>query len=208
MTDAQKFGFYLPVWNRLKAARFKFSGFRLAEVIDGLETEIRGSDQRAGWPEPAGPLGLQVITFARQLSNSESRKVTAEDLRHACTIVATAGSSSGPKESSKRLNNTEVNRVVTLFRLLIDPDDLRAVTDWLHPEDAQKKGLIDFIRKLAPEGLLRTIYSNAYGTMHWEDGNRQQLVWLLKQVKGRQKEFHAPLRAGVARERDLEMEPF
>lgn len=239
MTDGQKFGFYLPVWRRVVDARewfrssspkSKVQGPKLSEVLQRQEEEFRS------WPEPAGPMALQVLTVARQTALARAGapaatregacapQVTAEDLRRACTFVATAdlasrsasratASRATATASSKHLNNTQVNHLVTLLKLLIEPDDLKAVTDWLHPENAQRNGLVDYIAKLAPEGLLRTIYRNAYDSSEWREGNKQRLVWLLKQVKGRTKEFRKPLTPTLspsdgAREMDLEAEPF
>jgi hypothetical protein len=107
------------------------------------------------------------------------------------------------------LNNKQVNHLVTLFRLLIDPDDLKAVNEWLHPENAEKAGLIKFIERQAPEGLLITIYRNAYDSRSWREGSMQQLRWLLKQVKGRQKSWHTePVRPTEPVMAGSENEPF
>lgn len=167
----------------------------------------RVSEYRPAWPEPAQAEMLKVLTFAKQLSLQEYRAVTAEDLRHACTWVALEGKTT----SSKHLNNKEVNRVVTLFRLLEDPDDLDAVMDWLHPENAERRSMVAFLRKCAPEATLVAIFRNCYGTIFWEDGDYQQLRWLAKQVKDRRHGWNGQLRGGelrVERKRDPELEPF
>jgi hypothetical protein len=197
MTDGQKFGFYLPVWRRVQEAR----GWARKPL--NLEEE-----KFRMWPDPAGPLALKVLLFGKQTAATEGRSVAAEDLRRACTLVATAaldarspGSHQAATISSKHLNNKQVNHLVTLLRLLIDPDDLKAVNEWLHPENAEKAGLIKFIERQAPEGLLITIYRNAYDSRSWREGSMQQLRWLLKQVKGRQKSWHTePVMAGSENE--------
>jgi hypothetical protein len=79
MTDGQKFGFYLPVWRRVQEAR----GWARKPL--NLEEE-----KFRLWPDPAGPLALKVLLFAKQTALQESREVAAEDLRRACTLVATA----------------------------------------------------------------------------------------------------------------------
>jgi hypothetical protein len=79
MTDGQKFGFYLPVWRRVQEAR----GWARKPL--NLEEE-----KFRMWPDPAGPLALKVLLFAKQTALQESREVAAEDLRRACTLVATA----------------------------------------------------------------------------------------------------------------------
>lgn len=203
MTDAQKFGFYLPVWNRCALANsWKMLGrpSRLVADLDAQEERFRAT------PGPGGECGLKVLTFARQIALQEHRGVIAEDLRRACTLAATG------KLSSKHLNNTEVNKLVALLRLLINPDHLKSVDELEHPEIAAKRGLIVSIKRWAPEGLLGHIFSNAYGTKHWEDGTRQQLVWLLKQVKGRQQKRRTSnaehSTSSVEREPELAGDPF
>jgi hypothetical protein len=180
MTDSQKYGFYLPVWRRVQAAR----GWA-RKPLDLDEEKFRM------WPDPAGPLALKVLLFAKQTALQEDRNVAAEDLRRACTLVATSALDiKAATISSKHLDNKQVNHLVTLFRLLIDPDDLKAVTDWMHPESVQLRGLVETLRKMAPEGTLRAIFHNVYHTKNWEDGNRQQLIWMIRELKGRQKTWH------------------
>jgi hypothetical protein len=81
-----------------------------------------------------------------------------------------------------------------LFRLLHEPTDLDAVMAWLNPSESDRKSLVSFIRKQAPDAVLTAIGKNAFGTILWEDMDAQQLKWLLKQVKGRQQKFHEPVR--------------
>lgn len=239
MTDNQKFGFYLPVWNRLKDKMEWYRPMRrtgnnpritridanskqnvptLGEVLARQEVEFRG------WPEPAGPAALQVLTIARQTAMQRAGapvltregacapQVTAEDLRRACTFVATVdlgqkGYNSTATNSTKHLNNIQVNHLDTLLKLLMDHDNLKWVTWWLHPEMREKEGLIDRISRMAPEGTLRAIFAECYGTKEWRDGDKQRLVWLLKQVKGRTKKFREPVDRGIHGTREMELEP-
>ena len=77
---------------------------------------------------------LKVLTTAEVLAHGHHRSVTADDLRRGCNVVATGKISSGD------LDNKQTNRVVALFKLLTDPDDLDAVMNWLHPENARSAG--------------------------------------------------------------------
>jgi hypothetical protein len=173
MTEAQAKRFYFPAWRRC------------AEANDWVMVcgRLRGSPETTMnfWPEPARTAGAEVLKYAEQLAAQEHRAVTATDLRHGCNMAATGGR----RQSSYDMDNRETNRVVVLFRLLQDPEDLDAVMEWLHPEIADKRSLVQFIKKQAPEAALVAISKNAWGTIFWEDAEVSRLRWLLKQVKGR-----------------------
>ena len=180
MTEAQQKRFYFPAWRKC------------AEANDWGEERrrlVRGAAESAAeirtWPEPAREAGLQVLEYAEQLARQEHRAVTAADLRHGCNLVATKGRRSGSEEMS----NSETNRVVCLFRLLSDPDNLDFVMAWLNPEESDRKSLAAFIRKQAPEATLTAIARNAYGTVFWEDLEASKLRWILGQVKGRRQTY-------------------
>ena len=178
MTEAQKKRFYFPAWGRCaEAMDWRMEKGRLIVTLAGQRTEI------SGWPGPAREAGLSVLDYAAAAAAEGRRRVTAEDLRHGCNLVATGGRES----SSERLTNKEVNRVAVLFRLLREPEDLDAVIEWLHPENADKRSLLSYLRKLAGEDVLVAIARNAFGTSLIEGLEEQQLRWMLKQVKGRPK---------------------
>ena len=61
------------------------------------------------------------------------------------------------KIKSGELDNKQTNRVVALFKLLTDPDDLDAVMNWLHPENAERGSFVAFLKKRAHEGTLIAI---------------------------------------------------
>jgi hypothetical protein len=148
---------------------------RLLVSIKGQRAEIEG------WPAPAREAGLSVLDYAEQSAAEGRRRVTATDLRHGCNRVATAGRT----ESSGKMSNQEVNRVAVLFKLLRDPDNLDAVMEWLHPENADRRSLLSFMRKVASEPALVAIARNAFGTVLLEELEEEQLRWILKNVKGR-----------------------
>ena len=176
MTDKQRKLFYFPAWSRCADAL----DWRMerARLLADLAMQRRRFE---GWPEPARSAGLSVLDYAEQIAAEERRRVVAEDLRHGCNLVATAGQT----DSSNALSNRQVNRVVILFRLLRDGDDLDAVVEWLHPDQLDRRSLVSFIKKQAPEAVLITIAGNAFATIYWEDLDTPKLKWMLKQVKGR-----------------------
>lgn len=187
MTARQLKCFYFPAWRACASANdWVMVRGRLLCDLAALRKHVTEK-----WEEAGRDAMLMVLATAEQLGRQEHRAVTAEDLRHACNLAATAGR----RNSSGDLNNHDVNRVVVLFRLLKEPEDLDAVMEWLHPAIADKRSLVSFIKKQAPEAALSAIASNAYGTIFWEDLEEQKLRWLLKQVKGRKKAFRAPVAA-------------
>lgn len=137
-------------------------------------------DEYATWPDPARELYLKVLASAEQLALAGHRGVNADDLRRGCNYVAAGKLSSGD------LDNKQTNRVVSLFKLLSDPEDLEAVMNWLHPENAERGSFVAFLRKKANEAALIAISSNAFGTRHWEDLPIEKLRWIAKTVKERQ----------------------
>lgn len=66
-----------------------------------------------------------VWACAAALAKKENRSVTAEDLRHGCYAYAL-----GAPKSSNDFTNSDLDRVFIIFRLLVNPDDLKAVADW------------------------------------------------------------------------------
>lgn len=181
MTEKQQKKFYFPAWRRCAEVNdWVMAGSRLQADL------VAQRRQFEGWPEPARSAALKLLDYAEALAQQEHRGVTATDLRHGCNLVVTQGR----EHHSEPLTNQETNRVVVLFQLLQDPDNLDAVMEWENPDLADKRSLVSYIRKCAPEGTLVAIWRNAYGNIFWEDGDLQQLRWLLKQVKGRRERFH------------------
>lgn len=193
MTERQQKNFYFPAWRRCAVARDWV--MEKKRLVADLVAQRREALAHMELPEyrrsPAAEALLQVLDYAEQLAAQEHRRVTDADLRHGCNLVATGGKNSG----SSDLNNHEVNRVVVLFRLLQEPEDLDAVMEWLHPDQADKRSLVSFLKKLAPDATLVAIARNAFrneatANGFWEDLDLQQLRWLLKQVKGRQSNWN------------------
>ncbi len=152
MTEAQQRRYYFPNWNSAFNANWRREKCRVLK----LEGRIEGDWVR------------KVEALAQQIALQHHRAPTADDLRHACHALAL-----GRDKSSADLDNREVDRVVTLFRLLADPDDLDAVTNWDYPEIAARKRLVYAINSAAPHAYIDTIcrgkFSQIYEPPFWED---------------------------------------
>lgn len=175
MTPKQEKLFYFPAWHRCAKAR----GWtmRKGRLIVDLDAQRKESER---WPETVEALLHQVVENAQYLARQDHRAPTADDLRHACNMVATA------TKSSARLTNKQVNRVVCLFRILTDPEDLDAMNDWLYPDHAERRSMIAFLRRKAPDYVIREIAGNLPGgTIYWQDLDMQRLRWIAGQLKNR-----------------------
>jgi arylamine N-acetyltransferase len=115
----------------------------------------------------------RVWTFAEQLALREHRAVTADDLRHACYLAAFGRVAS--MRAADPMTNGEFNRLLALWAVLIDPDNLAAQVDWMHPEEAARRGLVASILRSAPgEAYVIAISKRKFGTAAWRDlGDRQ-----------------------------------
>lgn len=136
MNDATRCRFYFPAWNKAVKA-MSASGYH-------------------GPPEAEA-----VNRIADELSVKAHRQTTADDLRYACHIVAI-----GKDKSSKELNAAETDRVVCLFQMLADPDDLRARMEWENPEEAMRRRVL-WSLKHWPDAYLGQISKSRWGTYQW-----------------------------------------
>lgn len=172
MTKGQRLGFYFPTWN--KVCR-----------VHGWKSRLRGQEllatRRDSWGSPeVDALYRKVWFIALGLADREDRDVTITDLRHACSQMVNPS-----LVHSADLNNTETNRVVALFDLLADPDDLNAMTKWLYPENAAKAGLIVSIKRKAPLAYYTAIAKDKFGEGAIDDLDEKQLRQLLATVTAR-----------------------
>jgi hypothetical protein len=171
MTEAQKFKFYFPAWNRCVRANGWFTRDGAA-VVD----EARLNEE-----------GRKVLAIARQrsLATRHSPLATLDDLRHAAHIVAL-----GHDKSSEHLTNAEVDRVVCLFNLLANPNNLSAITQWGAYQRGENPGALKrqnyFIHSRAPDAVLRKLtYDLTSGRTRdpeaLDDNERANLARLLAQ---------------------------
>lgn len=136
---------------------------------------------------------------AERLARQESRGVAADDLRHACYLVATSQvpgwpASARPVDSMADLGNRTFSRVLVLWKLLIDAEDLAALIKWENPADAERETLIKSIERRAPDAVIRAISANAWGTRAWETiDDLGRLRWLLKTLAEKQTRHQQPV---------------
>jgi hypothetical protein len=93
-------------------------------------------------------------------------------------------------KSSKDLTNRELDRVVCLFRLLTEPDDIAAMVEWNNPDMGERKRLLYAIEHAAPEAYVAAIASDRFGTELWQDLAVPELRQLAVTLKGRQRRWN------------------
>lgn len=169
MTPAQRLRLYFPRWH----AGYKTNWHR----VDG--SLVRKDGRRSDILD-------RVEDLASELARQHGRQVTADDLRHGCHVLAT-----GRDCSSDNLGNEQLDRVLVVFRLLADPDDLSARIAMDHPEKDARRRLEWAVRNCGlPEAYVRAVCSSKFGTKDWcglEDAPLRQLMITLKsRVKVRQ----------------------
>lgn len=152
MTDAQKFRFYFPAWQAVVRAY----GWR----------KSKGRLVTADTAPSAGEELTRVQVLATQRALQAGRSLTVEDLRHGAHIVAL-----GRDKSSADLTNADLDRVVTLFAVLADPDNLAARLKWdayLRGEDPGAVARVEYFIRRAPEAYVRAVSHGRFGTRQWE----------------------------------------
>ena len=177
MTDAQKFKFYFPAWT----ACVKANGWRKTKgrLVLSLESKVPS-------PELA-----KMLVFAQQRATMARRGMEVDDLRHACHLLAL-----GKDKSSNDLTNPELDRVVTLFQVLTDPDNLTARLKWDAYERGEDPGAVTrveyFIRR-CPDSYVRAISAARFGTRDWENLTVKQKGLLSMTLANRRPKAVAPV---------------
>lgn len=174
MTSKQQRYFYFPAWNQAALAH----GWTL------VKGRLTGRRQESWAHAEPAELYQRVWEAAYNLARAAHRAVTPEDLRHACHVVAL-----GKDKSSTDMDNQETDRVVTLFRILADPDDLDAILAWTNPENSERKRYVASIRRRADfkyiDKLCRDKFSGIYITPFYEDLPMPQLKQLYLTIRAR-----------------------
>lgn len=159
-------------------------------------------------PEAAldlSPLHKEVVSLAQQHALQNSRSMNVEDLRKGCTARIARQFC-----SVKDFTNAQFDRLLMLFRLLINPDDLAAVMAWdqyekydqakaaggpLPEEPGLRRRLVASIKAMTKdrEAYLYAIVRDRFETCHWEELPLWQLRQLLTTIKERTKKWHKPI---------------
>jgi hypothetical protein len=175
MTKAQQTRFYFPAWSRAWKANWRTVKGRV-EVAPGrrpcLIQETHG--------EPLVDYTRAIEALATRSAQKEHRALTADDLRHACHIFAL-----GSDKTSAALTNLETDRVVNLFRLLADPDDLDAVLALLSPELGTVKRLLWYLEHCCQQPYVETIAADEFGTHDYRSLSPTKLHDLVRTMKHR-----------------------
>lgn len=166
MTDKQAKHFYWPTWNRCCRA----NGWTSKQTLRDGRSENQGLSE---WH-------AKVWSTAEVLAAKEHVGVSLDHLRKACHVLAL-----GAPVSSKKLSSTAVNRVVSLFKVLTDPENLSAVMEWMNPENTQRRVLISKIKAHCHEAYIRHISGDVFGTSNWEGLNAVQLLGLARKLGAR-----------------------
>ncbi len=151
MTPTQARKLYWPAWSRaLKAAwyRHPVAGY----VIQSAES-----------------MAVEITVAAQEQASAEFRAMDADDLRHAAHRLAL-----GRDKSSSQLTNRELDRIVALFRILADPEDLRARLEYDNPQRGERRRQDYVIRTSVPEAYARHVAADKFGTANLDGLNDQQ----------------------------------
>lgn len=153
------------------------------------------NNQKAIWGESraaVGPLDAELLGMVRaaalSLAQREHRGERPNDFRHACTIVAV-----GKNKSSLELTNDECQRIVDLFRVLTEPDNLTYVAHWEDPELAKKENLIAAAQRKAPGAYIERIMVDKFHTRDIESLTVKQLKSLCFTLNERRDQWATPV---------------
>ncbi|MFO1458250.1 MAG: hypothetical protein U1G08_02505 [Verrucomicrobiota bacterium] len=130
---------------------------------------------------PANPQADEVMAIATRHAARRQALVSPDDLRHACHVVAL-----GKDRSSYDLTNWQMDRVVALFELLADNENISAQVRWANED-------LDAVRRLEwaiknvgfPEAYIAAISHGKFGSRAWKALRPDQLRQLLITLKGR-----------------------
>lgn len=175
MTSRQTKAYYFPAWN--KAARAL-----------GWKPSLRGMDlaatRKLSWGlAEVNALYCRVWMTALGIAERDETDLCPDHLRRACNLIATENT--GRKESSAKLTSADANRVVALFDLLANAEDVEAMARWEFPERAEKDGLVARIRTLAPYAYIAQVARDKFGFGDWETFNVPALKQLLFTITAR-----------------------
>lgn len=148
----------------------------------------RLSDQAV---KDASQVHAGVWTLAEQLAARAFRTPVADDLRHACHVLAL-----GRDVSHADFTNEQFSRLLVLLGdekklpgLLINPDHVRSSMYWNDPNLQRKDSLVFAIKAMAPDAYIAKITADVWGTIYWEDLDVSALLGLLRKLKGNRPAF-------------------
>lgn len=170
MTLNQEKNLYWPLWHSAcRANKWHMEKTRVQNAdVDLVPDGVRDGEARG-----------MVLACAHKRAEKEHRAITLDDIRHAVHMVALKRDC-----SMKQITTKEVTRVKWALRLLIDPDDLEAMNEWLHPELEEKRQAI-YVIKQAPEAYIRQITMDRWSIADWQSLDLSSLKQLAATIATR-----------------------
>ncbi|MHC1762893.1 MAG: hypothetical protein AB9869_01115 [Verrucomicrobiia bacterium] len=170
MTPAQRARFYFPAW----AAAAQAHGWQ-------SQRSLLAAQRQECWASPdLNQIYQRIWSMAEEFARAEARATMADDFRHACHAVAL-----GRDKSANDLSNDECERVVALFHLLANPDDLRALMAWSSPNEARRKRMLWWIRHNCVESYVVAICREKFGVDEFRSLSFPQLSQLHMTLRNR-----------------------
>ncbi len=178
MTTNQQRRLYFPAWSR---------AFKAAWQKDLTGNLILTE------PAAAHELACRINGLARAKAGRAARAMTVDDLRHASHLVAC-----GRSCSSKDLNNHQLDRLLVLFALMVDPDDLTAVMAWGNPNGPDVPRMIWSIGHCGfSESYIETVCAGKFGHVQWRNLDPRKLQELVMTLKNRRRSKEAAVPVGA-----------
>lgn len=139
----------------------------------------------------------RVAAFARIIAGRAGQiaepQITVNDLRHGAHWLAL-----GRDKSHSKFTNQDLDRVLPVFRLLVNPTDLQARMDfdsYQRGEDpGGRKRLLVGIESKAPEAYIAAVALDKFGTKDWRSLNGQQLFRLNMTLDNRRARWNKPVK--------------
>lgn len=151
MTPTQQRRLYFPAWGDAARARgWVMAGRRL---VADLAAPVEFPDTH-----PLSVLLPAIHEHAQNLAIANHRAIRPDDLRHACHVAIL-----GRDRSSTALNNRELDRVLDLFRLLADPENLDRIRAIEDPDHAQRLRYVAGIRARVTDAYALAIARDKFG---------------------------------------------
>lgn len=167
MTTAQQRRLYFPAWG---------------EAFSAVWFRDHGTVRRKEGVSPSIWI-ISVEDTAAAAARRVHGLVYADGLRHAAHVVAL-----GRRVSSSDLSNKELDRVLVLFALLKDPEDIDALIRWAHPDQDARRRLLWAVQNVGwPAAYIAHVARAKYGQSDPEQLNDAQLRQLLVTLKERTK---------------------
>lgn len=175
LTEKQHKRFYFPAWNRAFAACWRCDKGRILPHPDRILHVL---------PADPGQTPIDyyeaVMALAKDRAAKHHRAPTTDDLRHACHQYAI-----GKDKSSWDLTNPELNRVVTLFGLLAEPNNKTLQDQYVNPPKIDRKTHLWYLNNRCQHPYVVKISQDEYGTPDYHTLTDENLHNLVRTLKNR-----------------------